>query len=217
MPKLDPRIEEVRKKYDLSGDDFWELPQRKGTWIAKHAALEVAAAKAGIVFDLPQIHEAFGEQGVVCMVVQGRMGDRTEWATGETNSTNYKVTGKQPSYPWAMAEKRAKDRVILKLIGIHGLVYSEDEGDFTQSKAKSREPFKQLQADLRGCRNLKELAAFWGNPEVQAQIKALPTDWRDDLTAEKDQMKSDLQELQGEVDQHFPPDTQAAMDNMRTI
>jgi hypothetical protein len=28
-----------------------------------------------------------------------------------------------------MAEKRAKDRVVLKLIGLHGLVYSEEESD----------------------------------------------------------------------------------------
>jgi hypothetical protein len=31
------------------------------------------------------------------------------------------------SYPYAMAEKRAVDRAILKLIGIHGFVYSDDE------------------------------------------------------------------------------------------
>jgi alpha-D-ribose 1-methylphosphonate 5-phosphate C-P lyase len=30
-------------------------------------------------------------------------------------------------YPYAMAEKRAVDRAILKLIGIHGFVYSDDE------------------------------------------------------------------------------------------
>lgn len=28
-----------------------------------------------------------------------------------------------------MAEKRAKDRVILKLVGLHGYVYSEEESD----------------------------------------------------------------------------------------
>lgn len=33
------------------------------------------------------------------------------------------------------AEKRAKDRVILKLIGIHGLVYSDEEGDFRDERA----------------------------------------------------------------------------------
>ena len=40
---------------------------------------------------------------------------------------NYRVSGKQAAYVYAMAEKRAKDRVILKLIELHGLVYSEEE------------------------------------------------------------------------------------------
>ena len=35
------------------------------------------------------------------------------------------------NYPYAMAEKRAIDRAILKLIGLHGFVYSEDEVDST--------------------------------------------------------------------------------------
>ena len=33
------------------------------------------------------------------------------------------------NYPYAMAEKRAKDRVILKLLDIHGEVYSQEEAD----------------------------------------------------------------------------------------
>jgi hypothetical protein len=40
---------------------------------------------------------------------------------------NYKVSGKQASYVWAMAEKRGKDRVIIKLAGIEA--YSEEESD----------------------------------------------------------------------------------------
>ncbi len=193
MANLDPRIEEVRKKYDLQSTDFWELPQRKGTWIAKHAALEVAAAKAGIVFETPQILEAYGEQGVVALCTVGKLGERTEWSIGETNSSNYKTSGKQPAYPWAMAEKRAKDRVILKLIGIHGLVYSEDEGDFKPDKlpkAKAREPFAELQEDLRGCSNMSELRQFWADQDTQAKVKSLPDDWQQQINKEKDELKA---------------------------
>jgi hypothetical protein len=39
------------------------------------------------------------------------------------------------AYPFAMAEKRAKDRVILKLIALHGLVYSEDDSDEFKASA----------------------------------------------------------------------------------
>lgn len=130
---LEPRIEAIRQEYGLEASDFWQIKQN-GQWVCKHAALEIVAVKAGIEFDLPVIieHDAVGR--VTSMIVRGSLPPaydkakgRSEWATGETNPSNYSVVGKQPSYPWAMAEKRAKDRVILKLVGIHGLVYSEDE------------------------------------------------------------------------------------------
>lgn len=126
MSNLDPRIEAVRAKYDLARDDFWQIKQNR-QWVCKHAALEVVAVRAKIEWLPPQIIEANAPELVTSMIVTGRMGDRVEWATGETNKTNYSVVGKQPAYPWAMSEKRAKDRVVLKLVGIHGLVYSEDE------------------------------------------------------------------------------------------
>lgn len=133
MSKLDPRIEAIRAKFDLAASDFWELPQKKGTWVAKHAALEIVAVKANIVWSMPQILEAHGGDGIAAMVVAGTMGDRTEWATGEASPKNNKN-----AYPWAMAEKRAKDRVVLKLSGIAGLVYSEDEADdFKQPDARA--------------------------------------------------------------------------------
>jgi hypothetical protein len=124
MTALDPRIEAVRERYGLARDDFWELPQKKGTWVAKHAALEVAAVKANIRFDMPEIIEANGGEGVAAIVVRGTMGERSVWSIGECSPKN-----NRNSYPWAMAEKRAVDRVILKLIGIHGLIYSEEEAD----------------------------------------------------------------------------------------
>ena len=58
------------------------------------------------------------------VLVTGHMGDKSEWSIGEAAPYNNKN-----SYPFAMAEKRAKDRVILKLVGLHGDVYSEDEAD----------------------------------------------------------------------------------------
>ncbi len=124
MAILDPRIEAVRKEYGLAASDFWELPQKKGTWIAKHAALETAAAKAGITFGAPQVLEAHGETKCVALCVSSTFKDRTEWSIGEASPANNKN-----AYPYAMAEKRAKDRVVLKLIGLHGLAYSEDEAD----------------------------------------------------------------------------------------
>jgi len=135
MSKLDPRIEAVRVKYDLKADDFWELPQKKGTWIAKHAALEVAAVKAGIAFNMPVVLEADGTAKCAALCVEGALDGRKEWSIGEASPANSKN-----AYPFAMAEKRAKDRVILKLIGLHGLTYSEDEADDFKDKAPAPAP-----------------------------------------------------------------------------
>lgn len=135
----DERVESLRQTYGLEVSDFWELPQAKGKWCVKHSALEVVAVKAGIEFDPPVVVEADGANGVVAMVVTGYMMTevkdgpsvrkvrRSEWSVGEASPKN-----SRNSYPWAISEKRAKDRVILKLAGIHGLVYSEDELDTPQ-------------------------------------------------------------------------------------
>jgi hypothetical protein len=123
MPRpLDPAIAKVFKEMDMDPKEaVWDC---HGTWIAYHRALERVAASRNIIFDPPQIVEANGENAVAAICVTGRLGDRTEWSIGEAAPKNNKN-----AYPWAMAEKRAKDRVILKLIGLHGTVYSEEEAD----------------------------------------------------------------------------------------
>jgi len=102
----------------------WELPQRKGTWIVKHKALERIAAHKGVKFDLPTIIESNANDKMCVILVNGHLGDAQEWSIGEASSYNNKN-----NYPFAMAEKRAKDRVILKLVGLHGDAYSEEEAD----------------------------------------------------------------------------------------
>ena len=110
-----------------------ELPQRKGTWIVKHKALERIAAHKGVKFDLPTIIESNANDKMCVILVNGHLGDATEWSIGEATTYNNKN-----SYPFAMAEKRAKDRVILKLVGLHGDAYSEEEADsFKESAPKS--------------------------------------------------------------------------------
>lgn len=182
---LDPRIEIIREKYGLDKADFWELPQKKGTWLVKHSALEIVAAKAGIRFDMPQVLEAKGAEGSAAVCVRGELGDRWEWSIGEASPKNSKN-----AYPWAMAEKRAKDRVILKLSGIHGLVYSEEEmtGEdrqpstaplptFQLSSYRAKQLFKtdelleqiDTARDLKRCAELAELFA--------TELSFLPASW----------------------------------------
>jgi len=95
-----------------------------GTYVLLHKALEKVAVARNIKFDAPQILESDSSKRIVSLMVMGHMGDKSEWSIGEASPSNNKN-----SYPYAMAEKRAKDRVILKLVGLHGDVYAEDEAD----------------------------------------------------------------------------------------
>lgn len=122
----DLRIKEILVKYgeSLTGS-VWRV---QGTAVIYHKALERIAVKAKITFDEPKVIRAERDEAVI--QVTGHMGDRTEWTIGEALvGTNYRVSGKQAAYVWAMAEKRAKDRLILKLIELSGFVYSEEEAD----------------------------------------------------------------------------------------
>lgn len=122
MSKLPQALIDIFKEIGLSKEQAtWDC---HGTPVALHKALEQVAAHQGITFDQPVMIEANAEKKTVVMQVSGRLGDNVEWSVGEATTYNNKN-----SYPYAMAEKRAKDRVILKLIGVAGFVYSEDEAD----------------------------------------------------------------------------------------
>jgi hypothetical protein len=190
MSNLDPRIEAVRKQYDLDRNDFWQIPQNK-QWVCKHAALEVVATKAGVEWGTPQIIEADAASGIASMIVTGKLADRSEWATGEASPENNKN-----SYPWAMAEKRAKDRVILKLVGIHGLVYSEDELDQTRNDnaPQTRKSSAQLKRegqwdelterahqDMLDIKGVVGLNTLWKDYIAEANDNGWPVGWKDAL------------------------------------
>lgn len=138
MPRnLDPLIVDVLKKYGEDGKTAcWDC---HGVWVVYHKALERVAAKAGIKFGPPAVLEANGDTKCVALCVTGIMGDKAEWSIGEASPHNYLVKGKQQAYPYAMAEKRGKDRVILKLIGLHGVVYSEEEADDFKDSPKPQQ------------------------------------------------------------------------------
>lgn len=206
MSKLDPRIEAIRAKYDLDASDFWELPQKKGSWCVKHAALEVVAAKAKITFAPPVVLEADSANGVVSILVTGTMGDRSIWSIGECSPKN-----NRNAYPWAMGEKRGVDRVILKLVGIHGLVYSEDEmPDEPQrttqvvhqeqqkpeepkrlSKDASRSSFSEVSEAFRTAETLDALYA--AGKRYKPKINEMHAEFEEELKGLFESFRSDLQ------------------------
>jgi hypothetical protein len=126
MSTADQQITEILGKYgEPFAGNVWRV---QGTAVIYHKALERIAAQAKIRFEPPTILRAERDEAVI--LVTGQMGERLEWSIGEALvNVNYRVSGRQAAYVYAMAEKRAKDRVILKLIELHGLVYSEEEAD----------------------------------------------------------------------------------------
>jgi hypothetical protein len=134
MPNLPEKLVKLLKEVDITQHKaVWDC---HGTPVLLHKALEKIAAHHNIVFDAPQIIscDVSAKEAVIC--VTGHMKDATEWSIGEAAPYNNKN-----SYPFAMAEKRAKDRVILKLVGLHGDVYSEEEADDFKSANPQEQEF----------------------------------------------------------------------------
>ena len=124
------------------------LTEKQATWdchgtpVVLHKACEKIAAMHDIVFDEPKVLESNAEKKICVVMVTGHMKDKSEWSIGEAAPYNNKNT-----YPFAMSEKRAKDRVILKLMGLHGGVYSQSEADeFQDAQPK---PMMELDTSAR--------------------------------------------------------------------
>jgi len=116
--KLKVFINELKMTRD---ETVWDC---HGTLVMYHKALEKIAAYKNVKFDDPNIiHQDVNQKSVVILVT-GKMDNKSEWSFGEATPANNKN-----AYPFAMAEKRAKDRVILKLVGLHGDVYTDAEID----------------------------------------------------------------------------------------
>ena len=115
------------KKYNLTDKDYWEC---HGKPVILHSGCEKVAIKEGIKNLSLEIVEINSEKRLAVIKCVGELKDkeknkivfRTETSYGESNPKNT-----TSAYPVAMAEKRAKDRVILKLVGMGGLIYSESD------------------------------------------------------------------------------------------
>jgi hypothetical protein len=205
----DARITDILSRY---GEDLSSTWMVQGQRVIRHAALERIAAKAGISFDKPDIIRSEEREAVI--LVCGRMGygtdtnpnigERFEWSIGEANmELNYRTSGKQQAYPYAMAEKRGKDRVILKLIELHGLLYSEEEADeFKESAAGERRevmsdaissgkpivlddgvvhPGEALKRMIQEQGTAIGIKNFMLKHEVQSYLSGIPEDQKDEL------------------------------------
>ena len=124
-------IKELAKKYGLGKDDFWEMKfGGRSQWIITHDACEKIADKEDMMFSPPQVHA--DNNSDVAMIGSAKKGEKVIWSTGEASPRN----NKNP-YNWAMAEKRLKDRLTLKMINAYEYgVSSEVEADAFQREEK---------------------------------------------------------------------------------
>jgi hypothetical protein len=136
--KISDDVKAILKKYNLNPNTvLWDC---HGTAVMYHKYIEQIANIANIQTTLTQV--ILSTENTAVIAVEGRMmaqgtatmGDRMEWSFGEASPRNNKN-----AYPYAMAEKRAKDRVILKLVGLAGHIYSEDE---VADKDNKKNPFE---------------------------------------------------------------------------
>lgn len=210
MPrKLDAAIGDKLKEYGFGSEAVWDC---HGVWVVYHRVLEKIAAKAEIQFEPPMIVEASGANGIAAVCVTGVMDDKREWSIGEASPKNNKN-----AYPWAMAEKRAKDRVILKLIGLHGEVYSEEEADDFKPAGKAKRDlgpgekadehlgrgssayaskkdglWDDVMVDMRRCISVDDLRQWWDETRESETYKRMPVGWRGLLKEEVEKFRDDL-------------------------
>lgn len=171
VKKLDPMLVEILSKYGIDGQQaLWDC---HGTLVMYHRYVEQVAAQAGVSFGPPTIIEGDAAKGVVSLLCSGKMGDREEWSVGECSPKNNKN-----SYPYAMAEKRAKDRVVLKLVGLHGFVYSENEGEFDA-------PPKPSSAKLKRDDVWPEFERALNEAENEVQLESLKHEYREKVKADR--------------------------------
>jgi hypothetical protein len=124
MKQIPNHIKQLIDKHGLDREAVWDC---HGTPVLLHRACEEIAAKLDIRFEEPKIIHCDAVKKECVLLLKGSImrgeSEIEEWSFGEAMGYNLKN-----NYPFAMAEKRAKDRVILKLAGLHG-VYSEEEAD----------------------------------------------------------------------------------------
>lgn len=183
MPSLPKEVADFMKEYGVTSDEVWPVPGGKA-YAVKHKALERIANEKGIVFERPSVIacDVVNKSMVICTFA--KMGDRTEWSFGEASPANNKN-----QYMAAMAEKRSRDRVILKLLSKHGDLYSEEEADdFKQPRQnphvnKAADFYDEVSADIPNVPASK-MKVKDARPQFEALVKEMrriqdPTELRE--------------------------------------
>ncbi len=119
---------------------MWEF--KPGKWIIKHLEVEGLAQHYNIETNIDLVHCNLDKDIAVVKAVA--LHKSKKFITlGEASPKN-----NQFEYPVAIAEKRAVDRAILKALGIHGNVYSDQEMPNEKSNNNENTGIKLSHADV---------------------------------------------------------------------
>jgi hypothetical protein len=183
MTSIPKEIADFMQKYGVLSDEVWLLPGGK-SYAVKHKALERIAGAKEMVVESLKVLALNQTDKTAAMEAIVKMGDRRVITTGEAAPSNNKN-----AYPLAMAEKRALDRAYLKLLAVHGDIYSESEADefgdpgqgekgrLLPSSQYARNECDKLMRSMRDCNSVDMLEA-WGKAhreEIRAQPEKFAT------------------------------------------
>jgi len=130
-------IDDFKNKYQLTGEDFWCLKHKnKEQWIIKHNAMERVAAIEKMSWKLEVLN--FAPDVVIKAIVYHPLTGSTIESLGEASSD----TTKQ-SFLYAMAEKRAVDRCVLKLLNAHAYLYTDGDADEFKAEDEREQTYRE--------------------------------------------------------------------------
>jgi hypothetical protein len=138
--------------------------------------------------------------GVMAMTTRLTHADSGEWIQGTMDI----CLGKRDPQGVGSAQTYAQRYHLMAMLGLPPV---DDDGEAamdrnntrpepsqapTLPKAKSRDLYSEMQAEIDACASLEDLATLWKSRAFQAEFEKLPNDWKEHLTERKDLLKAEL-------------------------
>tara|TARA_R100001443_G_C3349122_1_gene176413 strand:- start:992 stop:1555 length:564 start_codon:yes stop_codon:yes gene_type:complete len=112
---------QLLERYDFLKEGDFYPEKHSGQMLIKHNACERIASHEGIKYSEPRFLKVDRDHSV--LYCAGTLGEKMEWTIGEADLKSNCFN----KYVHSMAEKRCKGRLILKLIGVYGDIYTSEE------------------------------------------------------------------------------------------
>ena len=142
---IDEKIKKILEQFKINpAKAWWDC---HGTQIMYHRYIEEIGASAGV--QVIKYETIKADESTAIVKCHARLGKVDQFSYGECSPRNSKN-----AYPVAMAEKRAFDRCVLKLVGLHGHVYAisemPDEENISKKMSHSNNSVPKAQSKTNG-------------------------------------------------------------------